>query len=397
MYRGSVDLRRTTAAVAGALLAVASLAQAPAPEPPERETAESVAGKSEPEIAFYDVVTVDQVAIVARIVDSHGAPIRGLVPRDLWVWVGDREVTVAALDWYSGGEPPEEERPAATPDLAVPALEVSMTAEELAPPAAPSATLATRGKLVVFFVQIGHHMVVTLDESYIGGHLKLLPHLRRLVAGLDPEDRVAIVSFDSRLKLWHDFTSCESHRDCEVIARTLYDAIGFGSPSFLRRSPGISLAEHFDFDAAKRAGNPERALEVLGDALAPVPGLKDLIFVGWGLGRYTHGVGVMMPAAYDSAVRSLASARASVFVLDVTQTPGHALAAGLRRIAAATGGTYASTYDFASRKVDQLARVLSGYYVISLDLGAFPDVRGRVQIDMRTGKGRVLYKPLRVE
>jgi hypothetical protein len=123
-----------------------------------------------------------------------------------------------------------------------------------------------------------------------------------------------------------------------------------------------------------------------------------VIFAGWGLGRFVSGLGVSYPPAYYEAVDALGAARATVSVLDVTQAPGHALASGLRSIAEDTGGTYASTYDFGSRKVDELARTLSGYYLLTIDRSALPEVRGKVVIELRKGKGRrILYRPTFLE
>ena len=62
-------------------------------------------------------------------------------------------------------------------------------------------------------------------------------------------------------------------------------ALRFGNRPELRasRGPGPFLADTLDFRAAKDAATPERALEVVGQALLEQPGDKDLIFLGWGL------------------------------------------------------------------------------------------------------------------
>ncbi len=344
------------------------------------------------DIGFIEEITVAQRQIVARIVDSRGAPLPDLVPRDLVARVGKREVPVVAIDWHSSRRPAAE---TATISPAILPAVLPATADALPRRGEPLLPIEGEpvgepaGKLVVLFVQIGHHMVVTLDETTIGGHLKILPHVRGLVRGLHPDDLVAVVSFDSRLKLWHDFT-----RDREVIAETLWDSIGFGRPPSRPTAAAPSLAAHFDFDAARRAANTEEALKVLADALTPLPGVKELIYLGWGLGRYTQGFGMIMPTSYNEAVTKLASAQATVHVLDVTQASGHALASGLKSVAVATGGTYASTYDFASRKVDELARVISGYYVVTIDRSDRPEVRGRLRIELREKDGTVLFRPI---
>ena len=83
--RAPVDL--VTFTLAALLLAGGSAAA--------QESKEDTApATSEPEIGFYDVVTVERLTIVARIVDARGQPILALGPEDLMVWVGDLEVPV---------------------------------------------------------------------------------------------------------------------------------------------------------------------------------------------------------------------------------------------------------------------------------------------------------------
>ncbi len=331
------------------------------PEPGE------TAAEEDPWLAlgFHEEITVALLTVTARIVDSRGEPIAGLEPADLVARVGQTEVPVTSLEW-SSVDPPR----ATVPTGAAHAGELATT--DL--PEDPA-------KLVVFFLQ------ADFAPSRVAGHLKILPDVERLLRSLAPANQVAIVSFDSHLKLWQDFT-----RDREATFRTLKSAIRFGSPA-ARRSRGVSLLEHFDFRAAADAASPERALELTAGALASIAGDKDLIYLGWGLGRYGMG-GVRMTPEYEPAVRALDAARTTVFVLDVSQADYHSLEIGLQNVAAHTGGTYDRTFHFASQAVDRLARTLGGRYLVTLDRSALPDVRGRLEIRLRDKKGRVLFKPL---
>lgn len=323
---------------------------------------------------FYDEVTVSLHTLTARVVDRRGEPVYGLGPDDLQATVGGQPVPIAAVDWYSDDADPR----AVDTVRQLVASQPGMKPEDLQ--LLESAT----DRLVVIFVQIGHHQVVTLDETYITGHLKLLPHLGRLLEDLAPGDQVAVVSYDYHLKVWLDFTL-----DRQDVQQALYDAIGFGQPS-PRQHYGLSLLEHLDKPTQTSATTPEKALLATAQALERLPGIKDMIFVGWGLGRYTHGAGVMMPKDFSSAVVALGQAQTTVSVLDVVQTDTHALSAGLVNVAAATGGTYAGTYDAVGRKVDQLSRTLKGYYVISLDRNAMPWKGGKLKISIdRKGVGVV--------
>jgi hypothetical protein len=243
---------------------------------------------------------------------------------------------------------------------------------------------------VVIFVQADNNA-----PSRVRGHLRTLPFTRELLAALQPEDRVAVVSFDSHLKLWQDFT-----RDREPVPQVIYQAIHFGGQPPMLPAPPIagsstvpSLARSFDAREAMRAASPERALAVTAEALAALPGEKVLVFLAWGLGSFSP-MGTQMTPAFAPAVRALTAARATVFVLDVTEADSHDLEVGLRGIADATGGTYDKTNLFPELAVRQLARTISGHYVLTLDSALLPKGGGEVDVELRGRRGTVLQRPL---
>ncbi len=331
---------------------------------------------------FFDQVSVSLHTVVTRVTDRRGEPVLHLGPEDLVAEVGGVEVPIYAVDWYTGTSDSPVIHDRAVDDELPENLQ--NWRQTLSPEMAQQIVEAT-DRLVVIFIQVGHHQVVTLDESYISGHLKLLPHLRKMLDELDPEDRVAVVSYDSRLKLWLDFTL-----DREAVNTAIYDGIGFGQP-VPRRNHRLSLLDVLDEGAMRRATTPELALLATARGLAKLPGIKDMIFVGWGLGRYTHGLGVLMPEDFSTAVSVLGRSQTTVSVLDVTQMESHALASGLQSVAAATGGTYASTYEAVGRKVSQLGRTLRGYYIVSLDRKALPADGGKLVLSIPRRDTSVLH------
>jgi hypothetical protein len=401
------------AAPAAAAPAVAAPASTAAPAP---SSAPAPAPAAEPGPAsaprFGEEIAVRLVTVVVRVVDGAGDPVLGLTPADLRVRVGRREVPVAAVDWVSAGAAGAATGPAAAARTggagAAPAA-----ADNAGPPRAPAGSAAgpeatpappalpalpaspsdAPGRLVVFFVQADNNA-----PSRVRGHLRTLPFTRELLAALQPADRVAVMSFDSHLKLWLDFT-----RDREPVPAAIWQAIHFGgrppgppgppaAPDSEPDGGGPSLARHFDFDAALRAASPERALAVTAAALAALPGEKELVLLAWGLGDFSP-MGTKMTPAFAPAAQALTAARASVFVLDVTEADSHSLEVGLRGIADATGGTYDKTNLFPSLAVRQLARTISGYYVLSLDAAALPESGGSVEVELRGRRGVVLLRP----
>lgn len=365
----------------------------------------------EPTPRFGDEIAVRLVTVVLRVVDGAGNPLLGLTPKDFRVRVGRREVPVAAVDWVASGEERrlsvasgEKGAGAVGEAAALPAAAVNPPALAASPgtlPAVPGSPPAmdsppgAPGKLVVIFVQADNNA-----PSRVRGHLRTLPFTRELLAALQPDDRVAVVSFDSHLKLWQDFT-----RDRETVPDVIYQAIHFGGQPPMPPVPPMppisagpgspSLARSFDAREALRAASPERALAVTAEALAALPGEKVMVFLAWGLGSFSS-MGTHMTPAFAPAVRALTAARATVFVLDVTEADSHDLEVGLQGIADATGGTYDKTYLFPALAVRQLARTIAGHYVLTLDAALLPKTGGAVEVELRGRRGTVLQRPTSV-
>lgn len=328
-----------------------------------------------PDYAYVDEITVEIFTLPIRVVDRGGLPIPGLGPDDLEVSIGGEPIPVSDLDWFSP-DPLDPGGATRAPDLA----ESSATR--------PTTTLAPlpnrpAGGLKILFVQ------TDFEPTRIRGHLRIRPLIEELVAAFHPDDRVAVMTFDSHLKLWLDFT-----RDRQAVDEILFEAIkpgGIPLPRRPRRGP--SLLAHFDVEAARDVAEPEEALRMTGEALAHLRGEKEMIFVGWGLGLYRAG-SVHMTPNFGDAIAALGRAQVTVFVLDVSQADWHALEVGLKSMAAATGGTYQSTFHFASQATHRLARTLRGHYVLTLDRGAHPGLEGPLRIRIPGRDAEVLYRPV---
>lgn len=363
-----VRLDRTARLAAAALLLVAAAAARGA------DPADEPAGR------FGDTVEVRLVTLPVRVVDTGGNPILGLGPADLRVRAGRREVPVVAVDWV--GTAVEQPRRSAARDAGGSRSRASGPAAARPPRSDPATEAAlAEGRLIVVFVQ------ADLTPSRISGQLRLRPHTRELLAALRPGDRVAVVSFDSHLKLWQDFG-----QDVEATHAAIDRALVFNPEGRVERARPLSLLAGWDRRAAYDAASPEKALAVVGRALAPLPGEKVLIFLGWGLGRY-GSTGVTMTPDFAPAVHALREARTSVFVLDVTSADAHSLAVGLEGVAASTGGQYFATFRLPAVATRTLTRTIAGYYVLTLDAGAIGG-GGVVQVDLRGRVGSVLHRPL---
>jgi len=358
--------------VSGALLAGAARAWI-APEP---------AAQAAPEPTYEEAIDVSLLTMVVRVVDTWGNPILGLEPADFRVRLGRADVPVVALDWVAlGGELPaigaEQE---AVREAESAGADPSASAQDRS--ASASHAGGEPGRLIVVFVQ------ADLTPSRISGQMRLRPHTGELLAGLQARDRVAVVSFDSHLKLWQDFAS-----DAGATRAAIDEAMLFSPERDVAVAEPLSFARHFDRAAARLAASPERALELVARALEPLPGEKVILYLGWGMGRF-DGSGVHMTPAYGPAVRALHAANSSVFVLDVTSADSHSLEVGLQAVAEATGGAYFSTFRMPALATATLGRALSGYYVLTLDHAALGDDAGRLRVELRRRQGTVLTRPI---
>lgn len=321
--------------------------------------------RQQPQELFSEEISVDLLMVALRVVDGRGEPILGLEPGDFRVRHRRREMPVIDVEWVSGT------------GLGAPAPGSGRTGI-----AGRNGSVApSRPPRVVFWVQPDFNAV------RIRGHLRLLPHLRRLLVELPMAARMAVFSFDSRLKLWQDFTD-----DRELVEEALEHAVRFGKrPPPTLGLPG-GLGRWIDPRAARRAATPEVGLRLTAEALQEFPGDKTLVLVGWGLGRYGSG-GFRMTPDYPDTLRALDAADTTVFVLDVTDADYHTLELGIAALARNSGGSYAKTNLFASQATKRLARSLSGFYRVTIDRSEAPEAAPRDLVIKLVGrKGRIFAR-----
>ncbi len=344
-----VQNRPVRGALAGFLL-FAPLPAAAGPPGPPLPTVPPVRGE----------VRVERIVLDAWVTDPDGRVLAGLAPADFRVTVGGAPAEVESVEWVPAQQP---EVPPPSPE-AVPA---------------PETVPLPPGRLLVVFVQgdIGRHRTPGVLQA---GH-----HLGPFLDALLPTDRVAVVSYDSQLRLRLDFSN-----DPAEIRRAFFESLRFGPPPPVPPAtlPGPSLARLLDARAAREASSVDRALELLGKALAPVPGGKALLFFGWGL-RVDRGI-LYRPRESHPALRALETARVTVFPLDVTLADSHTLDVELSDIAEETGGAYESLFHFPESALGRLQQRLAARYVLVCVRPDLPRGLHRVEVALagRTGEVR---------
>lgn len=370
----------------GALLSFAELGLIP---PEDATLVEQIQPSGDDLADFGEEITVALSTVVVRVVDDAGKPVLGLKPEDFRVVARRKEIPVLDVDWV--GPEPQTPRPPGETEVPAQALGDPDAADPyviMIPPAAAPAPpeVVSAGKTVIFFVQGDLH------PSRARGQLKMRPHTADLLKTFGPEDRMAVVSFDSHLKLRQDFT-----RDRQAVHKAIDRAMLFGGSALTKpsRDPAM-IASYLDFDRAKDVASPEAALLVLGETLRKLPGDKVMVYLGHGFGRFAFGR-LRMRAEYLPAVEALQAAQVTVFSMDVTQADYHTLEAGMQMVAAATGGAYYRTYQFPNLMTEQLAATISGHYVLTLDQAALPE-GGTVRVRLQPGnKGKVMAREIRLK
>ena len=307
---------------------------------------------------------MERLIVDVRALDDRGDPIIGLTADDFKVTIDGAAARVETATWVGAGD--------INADVASPAPTT------LADAAAPAAPAAARGRLIVFLFQ------KDFDVSRLRGLMGMLLKSRQVLDSLTPDDRVAILSFDTHLKVWTDFTG-----DRERLDRILSHDLLLERPPAVSASSAPSLVERLDPESAQHTYGIELALELIGEALEPLPGSKSLVLIGYGFGRLSFG-GVTMENNYGAARQALVDARTSVFSLDVTDADYHSLEAGLQIVSEQTGGFYARTHLFPDIAMRQLAGALAGYYALFVEKPDSARTVHDIKTELARRKGRVL-------
>jgi VWFA-related protein len=319
-------------------VALSTVTAMPAAAPPQRDK------------PYAERVDVHRLLVDVRVTDGAGQPIGDLAKADFSVRIDGKPVPVESATWVAGA--------------------VGRGETGAAPTRLPAGTRRPQveGRLIVFLIQ------KDLEPSRINGLMGLLAEAGPLLASFTPRDRVAVLSFDSGLRIWTDFTN-----DRDRVRAILQDEILVSDPPALVESQAPSLVAGLGARQAQRASTMEKALALLGGALEPMRGAKSVILFGHGFGNFGSN-GVTLASDYAEARRSLRNARASVFSLDVTQADYHSLEAGLQQVADDTGGFFERTHVLPARVLNRLAGTLAGHYVLIVE--RLPVRRGRHRVEV---------------
>ena len=308
-------------------------------------------------------INVERVIVDVRVTDVRGEAMTGLTAGDFRVRIDGKPAQIESVDWI-----PETAVARELADIDRAPVTINQTTDIPAP----------RGRLLVFLFQTDF----ARNNLRVTGQMKVLQN-DDYIDWLEPDDRVAVLSYDSHLKFRLDFSD-----DKRFIRDAMEHALLTDEPPRPQAVPMPSLASRLDPEAMRKAGTFEEALVLVANALRPIPGPKSLILFGWGIGRYGAG-GVHMEWNYGIARHALEAARVSVFSIDITQADFHSLEVGLGKVAEDTGGFYAKTLHFPKQAIDRLQKTLVGHYEIEVRKPE-TKTRGTHAIEVETTKKRAV-------
>jgi VWFA-related protein len=275
-------------------------------------------------------ITVQRMLLEVRVTKHGGEPVADLTPADFTVTVGGQPVQVASAVWndeWKTGNP-------ACPDR--------------------QDCLSSTPRLVIVFIQTDF----TRQNLRVTRQMNFRRYAEQIVSSFQPDDRIAVVSFDSHLKFRCDLTT-----DREAAITAMRRAVLIDAPGTPAAVPEPSLAPLLDGKKMKDAVNTEEALLLVGEALRRIDGPKTLLLIGWGLGDHLRGVFYTKPA-WKPARRALIDSRTTVIAVNTGL--GGFLTQGLEMAAKQTGGFYVSAAELPQVVVNRVQKTLRGRYELEL-------------------------------
>ena len=194
---------------------------------------------------------------------------------------------------------------------------------------------------------------------------------RYLQDHLHPEDRIAVVGHDVRLKVYSDFSG-----DRKTILHGLDQAMLFGkglTSASDGPASGASLLRNIDIGRMINSTNTQyEALEVLADAVRPIRARKDLVLLSPGIVAPDEDVrGEMVVSTsrfYEPAVQALNRANVTIYAInlfDASVNPPEYVHQNLSRLATDTNGDYFRFHTSFMSPLKQIEKRTVGYYMIS--------------------------------
>lgn len=295
-------------------------------------------------------VNVNEVLLDVLVTDSRGNVIVGLGPDDFVVTENGRPVDLSGVTFYSNRRLLES-----SPALAKQAVSVEQGTEDR--------------YFILFFDDMRH--AAQEAPRLLSQQMEAAKCAKGWVESeLLPNDWVAVVSWDARLKVQQDFTN-----DRKALVQAIDDAIKGKAregnyPSRIDASKGPSLMAGLPTGKAlsKETSTLYEAMQVLAEAGGKVRGRKNLLLFSYGLPGRTDAFGSFVPDKkfFEPTVQTLNDNNVAAYMIDLTPAgTQHTLSDALNQMAEETGGRYFFNITNFSTPLDQVAQENNGYYLLS--------------------------------
>jgi VWFA-related protein len=328
---------RITRMTAMALIALCGLGRAAvAQEPPQGQ--------------FQGKVNVNEVLLDVLVTDARGNVIVGLDKNDFVVRENGKPVDLTGVAFYSNRRLLES-----SPALAKQGVSVDQGTEDR------------------YFILFFEDQKDTAQEApqLISQQLEAAKRARGWVDGeMLPNDWVAVVSYDTRLKVQQDFT-----HDRKALVAAIGDAMKARDPegnypSRIDAGKGPSLLAGLPKgrELANRTPKIYNALQELARAAGNIRARKNLLLFTYGLPSNETPFGQFVPDKryFLPTVDALNANNVAVYSLDLTPPAvQHTLSDSLQKMSDDTGGRYFFNVTNFATPLDQISRENNGYYLLS--------------------------------
>ena len=322
-------------------------------------------GAQEP---VQETVTVSRVEVTLHVTDKQGRVVPDLKTEDFQLFVDDNPVSIESVEWVGALS------------AAVPSRTATLVRTD-APAGGAEAPAPPEGRLFVMVFQ--SHIEGQKDE----GLMRMKRQALKFLDTLGPADEVALLVFGSRLWLSQDFTA-----DRAVIRKAIQSAPRKEETPRPASPAEPSIGAYLSHEDERAATSMEKGLAAIGRALRPLPGSKAILFFGYAVGKWNalsatgdYGMGGFASTAdLEAAQKSLASAQAPVFTLDIS-AGAHQLAPGLKQLSFETGGFYMRTETFPDWAMGVVREAVKGHYVVTFAKPAGKPGPHRIRIDKLRG------------
>lgn len=337
------------------LLLVSSLSLAPAVPAQDQQ----------PAAQFGEHMTVSEVLLDVLVLDKEGNVVPGLDKSDFTVTEDGKPMQLTSVDFYTtryGGPEASAAKPGEVP--------------------------ASRYFIFYFDDQKTNNLSTSrlMEQQLEAGR-----EARKWIdESMQPSDWIAVVSYDSRLKIQQDFT-----QDREALEQAIDNAVRARNPERFpsrmkaKDASAPSLLANLPKGKALRDAttNEYKALTVLARATKGIVGRKNVIFFSIGFGKIDPQTGVARPDQryYPELKDALNNANVAVYPLDLTPIAfEHAQRDFLSLLASDTGArSFLQPVNFRIL-LDRISKENTGYYLISYRSGHPRDESGFQDVKVKT-------------